>query len=113
MGNNTSNDVEIFFQNNVFYFKGNKEIPICKQCYYCKCERFTSDEIKVLSDSSLTFEQFQTLDIGQVGVLTCLLCVSLDKIGPVRHIFRDIWMMEYNEPALTQNPFIKISNKIR
>ena len=64
MGNSFDNDLKVFFEKEAFSFKGNKDIPICKRCFYCKNKRFTDDEAKMLSDPELTFEQFQIMDMG-------------------------------------------------
>lgn len=119
MGNASSvsgdDDVSQFLVNNSFNFKGNEKLPICKQCYYCKCERFTPHEIKTLSNPDLTFEDFQKLDIGSARILTCPQCVSVDTTDfkYLRHNFREIWMVDYQESALRNNPFINISSKFR
>src|SRR5665648_820321 len=45
---------------NVFYFRSCKHLPIFQYCQICKCQRFSDEEVKVLSDSTLSYSTFQT-----------------------------------------------------
>lgn len=66
-GENESNDL-----NEIFYLKNNKVFPLTSKCIICKNQRFTPEQIKILSDENLTREIFdQNFDFKLVNESVC------------------------------------------
>lgn len=48
--NSTDNRLTTYFERETFYFKDDENLPICKRCFFCRRDRFSVDEIKILSN---------------------------------------------------------------
>jgi hypothetical protein len=111
----TDDNLRTFFENNAFNFKGSDKLPICQQCFYCKCQRFTDEEVKILSDPNLTLAQFKTYDFGRAKPLSCLKC-SLTDHSPFRDViynFYEIWSIDYNQYDVLYREYFEFPNKYR
>jgi hypothetical protein len=109
----------------MFYVKGNKNTALRKHCLVCDKERFTAEEISILSNEGLTSEEFNKLDFGYAYPVVCSECryqnekaieesihnghiTNLQQSGSYAcHIFKIIWVIEFgasNSP-ITSNKY--------
>lgn len=111
MGNNTSSydddaGLKIFFETHQFYYRGNQDMPICNKCYYCGKNRFTQQEVALLSSPALTMNEFMTLDVGYIRVMNCNDCLVKDRtpFARISYNMKEIWMLEESANLFTKFP---------
>jgi hypothetical protein len=84
----------ILYNKNAFNFKYEEGLHICQKCYYCQKERFTDEQIVILSNKKLTFEQFQTCDFAFANPLCSI--TDSTNFWKVNYNFRYYWLENYN-----------------
>lgn len=96
----------------MFYVKGNENVALRKHCLMCNMERFTQEEIQILSNNDLIPEEFNKSDFRTTYPIVCNHCghrneeairiliekdyIITQQIGNyARYIFGQIWVIEF------------------
>ena len=95
-----------FVQSNQFFYRGLVAHPICNQCYFCGKERFTQEEVAILSDPALTMDKFMELNIGYIRMMNCNECWTQDRsaLAGIVYDMHGLWMNEESATLHTKFP---------
>lgn len=83
------------FEGTMFYVKGNKNVGLRQYCILCNEERFTHEEIQILSNENLVPEEFNKLDFGYACPVVCNKCKHRNEDAIKILIDKDY--IKYNE----------------
>lgn len=102
MGNSNSysdDELRRKVEANQFFFKGDRDLPVCNLCLQCNRQRFTDEEVALLSRPELTYAEFAPLDFGFLRMVNCSDCQSAQRfdttpLARVAYNLKEFWFLE-------------------